>query len=185
MSHIAFGYLNVWCQLNLGCLNFTTQLVAITVTLICLMKTFFFLRIVMSFSSIVTMILQCISDLQVFMLFFFILVLMFSAIFDIIAKNEAEEYRYLGPFMGNFMTTLRLALGDFDFGVLSGNTLSTSQHWLFWIIWIMMVIFSSLIFLNFIIAEVSNSYAVVKENIDALVYRERAGLINEAEDIMA
>jgi hypothetical protein len=48
-----------------------------------------------------------------------------------------------------------------------------------------MVIFSSLIFLNFIIAEVSNSYANVKENIDAMIYKERAQLINEAEDILS
>jgi len=43
---------------------------------------------------------------------------MFSCIFDVIAKNEAEEYKHLGPFMGNVMTTLRLSLGDFDFNVL-------------------------------------------------------------------
>jgi len=48
----------------------------------------------------------------------------------------------------------------------------------------MMVIFSALIFLNFIIAEVSNSYQTVKENIEALIYKERAGLIQEAEDII-
>lgn len=48
-----------------------------------------------------------------------------------------------------------------------------------------MVIFSSLIFLNFIIAEVSNSYQNVKENIDALIYKERAKLVMEAEDFMS
>ena len=48
----------------------------------------------------------------------------------------------------------------------------------------MMVIFSALIFLNFIIAEVSNSYQTVKESIEALIYKERAGLIQEAEDII-
>ena len=82
------------------------------------------------------------------------------------------------------MTTLRLSLGDFDFGVLEGDKLNAKQHWLFWIIWVFMVIFSALIFLNFIIAEVSNSYSGVKVNIDALIYKERAGLIEEAEDIM-
>jgi hypothetical protein len=46
-----------------------------------------------------------------------------------------------------------------------------------------MVIFSSLIFLNFVIAEVSSSYYGVKENINALVYKERAGLIGEVEDM--
>ena len=49
----------------------------------------------------------------------------------------------------------------------------------------MMVLFSALIFLNFIIAEVSNSYQKVKENIDALIYKERASLVMEAEDIMS
>lgn len=47
-----------------------------------------------------------------------------------------------------------------------------------------MVVFSSLIFLNFIIAEVCNSYSEVKSNIEALIYKERAFLIAEAEDIM-
>lgn len=48
-----------------------------------------------------------------------------------------------------------------------------------------MVIFSALIFLNFIIAEVSNSYQQVKDEIDALIYKEKSILIQEAEDIMS
>ena len=59
------------------------------------------------------------------------------------------------------------------------------EHNLFWVVWVIMVIFSALIFLNFIIAEVSSSYEAVKSNIDALIYKERAALINEAEDIMS
>jgi len=40
-----------------------------------------------------------------------------------------------------------------------------------------MVIFSALIFLNFIIAEVSNSYNTVKQDIAARIYEERAALV--------
>ena len=47
-----------------------------------------------------------------------------------------------------------------------------------------MVVLCSLVFLNFIIAEVCNSYQTVKDNIDSLIYKERAGLISEAEDVM-
>jgi hypothetical protein len=119
------------------------------------------------------------------MLFYGILIFMFAAIFDVIAKNESNEYRKLGAFTGNIMTTMRLSLGDFDFSILEDERLDEKQQILFWIIWVIMVIFSSLIFLNFIIAEVSNSYAVVKESIDALVYKERAGLIDEAEAILS
>ena len=62
--------------------------------------------------------------------------------------------------------------------------LSPQQHQLFWIVWVMMVIFSALIFLNFIIAEVSNSYAGVQRSISELIYKERAGLVMEAEDFI-
>jgi uncharacterized protein (DUF2164 family) len=48
-----------------------------------------------------------------------------------------------------------------------------------------MVVFSALIFLNFIIAEVSNSYSNINANVSKLVYKERAKLINEAEDVMS
>ena len=75
--------------------------------------------------------------------------------------------------MGNILTTLRLSLGDFSFDVLtepskvkndSGemirnpNALLDRQHIIFWIVWVLMVVFTALVFLNFIIAEVSNSY---------------------------
>lgn len=51
-------------------------------------------------------------------------------------------------------------------------------------IWFIMVVFCALVFLNFIIAEVTNSYQTVKDSIHALIYKERAGLISEAEDVM-
>ena len=160
----------------------------IIITVVCLLKTFFFMRIVKSFSYIVTMIISVVADLKVFMLFFFILIIMFSMIFNVISPNPADEYRHVGLFWGNVLTTLRLSLGDFDFGVLEEqgeDELNEKQHILFWITWVIMVIFSSLIFLNFIIAEVSNSYAKVKENINAQIYKERSSLINEAEDILS
>ena len=111
---------------------------------------------------------------------------MFSLIFDVIQKNnEAGEYEKIGFFAGGILTTLRLSLGDFDFNFIEKNELDNKTHILFWILWFMMVVFSSLIFLNFIIAEVCNSYSEVRTNIDAFIYKERASLIAEAEDIMS
>ena len=132
----------------------------ICVILICMIKTFFFMRIVMRFSYIVTMIINVVGDLKVFLLFFVILIVMCSMIFDVISIPNADEYAKIGYFWGNIMTTLRLSLGDFDFGVLTNenNDLNERQHILFWGVWLFIVFFSSLIFLNFIIAEVSNSY---------------------------
>jgi hypothetical protein len=118
-----------------------------------------------------------IGDLKVFMLFFLILIFMFSLIFDVISVNDAPEYEHIGGFMGSVFTTLRLALGDFDFRILEDKSVTKYEHYMFWISWVIMVIFSALIFLNFIIAEVCNSYAIVKRDIAALIYKERSTLI--------
>ena len=152
-----------------------------------LMKQFFYMRIMKAYSYIVTMMTNVIKDLVVFMVFFFILVFMFSMIFDVIAKNDAPEYLMISPFFANILTTLRLALGDFDFGIISNpkKELNTKQHILFWIVWCIMVALSSLIFLNFIIAEVSNSYGKVRVRVDEEVQKERANLINEVEGLMS
>lgn len=155
-----------------------------------LFKLFFYMRIIERFSYIVTMIVSVFADLETFLVFYGILILMFSLIFDVISRNPAGEYAKIGPFVGNLFTTLRLSLGDFDFGVLEEDrpekgALDRDQHLLYWIVWLAMVIFSALIFLNFIIAEVSNSYSKINDNINKLVYKERAKLINEAEDVMS
>jgi hypothetical protein len=92
MLHISLGFYNVKCQWSYGTWELQSKIVMIIVILVCLMKTFFFMRIVMSFSYIVTMIINVVYDLQVFLLFFTILVIMFSAVFDVIAKNDAVEY---------------------------------------------------------------------------------------------
>ena len=108
------------------------------------------------------MINSVVLDLRVFMLFFFTLMVMLSAVLAVIFCPSADEYRKVGPFFGGIITTIRLSLGDFDFAVLEANEreggLNTKQHILYWSVWLMIIIFSALIFLNFIIAEVSNSY---------------------------
>lgn len=162
VCHVLFGYYNIWCQMaDNGTWNIWSKIVMIICISTCLLKTFFFMRIFTSFSYIVTMITNVVIDLKIFLIFFAILIIMFSMIFDVITRNEAPEYAKIGFFWGNVFTTLRLALGDFDFGMIEDKTL-TKQHVLFWVTWLIMVIFSSLIFLNFIIAEVSSSYNNVK-----------------------
>lgn len=126
------------------------------------MKLFFFLRIFMKLSYIVTMIMQVMKDLRTFFVFFAILILMFSLVFDVITINNNKDYRKVGNFAGNLLGTLRLSLGNTDFNFLEDEHLDDDQHVLFWVCWVLVVIFSALIFLNFIIAEVSNSYDFVR-----------------------
>jgi hypothetical protein len=151
----------------------------IVCVLTCLIKQFFFMRVREDFSNIVTMIMSVVYDLRVFLTFYFLLILYFSMIFNIISQNSDEEYRGVGSVIGNFLATVRLSLGDFGFDLL--GDMATRQVILYWIIWMFMVGFSNLIFLNFIIAEVSNSYQNVKDTIDQVKYKERASLVAEIE----
>lgn len=104
------------------------------VIIIALMKIFFYMRIIEKFSPIVTMLQNVISDLKIFLLFYFILILLFSLLMGVlgvgnpnvpgsgITKDDigepgfpGEEYRFTGLFLGNFISTLRMSMGDFDF----------------------------------------------------------------------
>jgi len=79
-------------------------------------------------------------------------------------------------------SSLRISLGDFDF---SGSTyLNQSENYMFWIIWFLVVIVTCVIFLNFIIAEASASYSKVTENLKAMMAKERASLISDAENLI-
>ena len=110
-------------------------------------------------------------------------------IFDVIAKVKVFEYRYIGAFLGNWINTLKMAFADFNLAVIEQQDplfeLDTATHYLYWFIWFICVIFSALILLNFIIAEVCNSYQKVKDNLEALIYKERATLIQESEVVMS
>lgn len=85
--HISLGYLDIMLQIKVGTCCIFTKTILIFVIFLLLVKTFFFMRIFESFSYIVTMIINVVIDLQVFMLFFTILVVMFSLVFDVLNRN--------------------------------------------------------------------------------------------------
>ena len=102
------------------------------------------------------------------------------------AKSEvsypAMEYRYIGKFLSHFNTVIRMAVGDFNFD--SSNKLTWKDQIIYWILWYIIVTITLIVFLNFIIAEVSASYQMVKDSIDVLCMKEKATLIQEAEQML-
>ena len=73
-------------------------------------------------------------------------------------------------------------MGDFDYLWL--NDIDPIENKIYWVIWTCVFYLGCLIMLNFIIAEVSASYESVKMKIDMLVYKERAIMIKEVEDLV-
>jgi len=88
----------------------------------------------------------------------------------------------IGPFWGSLASTLRVSLGDFDFA--ASIHLDELENQLYWVIWLLVVIMTCIVFLNFIIAEASASYQSVKDRLEAMINKEKGSLIAEAETIL-
>ena len=116
LSYVLVGYYNMYCQIWIGSSVFFCKLIFIIVIILSLMKTFYFMKIFMDFSYVVTMIYQVVFDLKSFLLFYFILVVFLSIILDIILMTSPDvNYQAVGPFTGNVLALMRISLGDFDF----------------------------------------------------------------------
>ena len=164
-----------------------------------LIKTFFFLRIFQNFTKLVIMIKRVIFDLKEFIIFYLLLLTMLSVIMGVLGvgnpnairdehlrarlkEARAEgghsdddfvndfpgyEYGTMNEFAKNIFTILRFSLGDFDFQYTAH--LSTFERNVFWFTWVVIVIMTCVIFLNFIIAEVSESYQKVTTQVEELI----------------
>ena len=85
-------------------------------------------------------------------------------------------------FVGEIIWTLRMSLGDLAAIDASGN-LTDTDNYVFWVLWILTVTITNIIFLNFIVAEASASYTKVTETLESVIWKERTALINESEEM--
>jgi hypothetical protein len=51
-------------------------------------------------------------------------------------------------------------MGDYEFD--GANELTPEENWIYWFCWLIIVVVTNIVFLNFIIAEASNTYEKVK-----------------------
>ena len=182
MFHIAGGYLNILMQLHFGPKDIKCVTMMLFLIAIMSYKLIFFFRVVRSLSVITTMIMTCIFDLKVFIAVFIIVLFFFGMCVNIFGPNPQQEYSQLNVFVRNVVYCMRVSMGENQYGYF--DVIQDREAYLFWFVWFAVFLIGCLIFLNFIIAEVCNSYQKVKDNIEALVYKERAALVKEAEDFL-
>lgn len=73
--------------------------------------------------------------------------------------------------IGEILWALRSAIGDNSIIDASKLEYDRTADFLFWFTFLIVVFFSCVIFLNFIVAEASNSYNVVKEKIEQVIWQ--------------
>ena len=92
------------------------------------------------------------------------------------------EYFYLGQLASNFLNTVRMSIGDYA-NLPAAASLTYTSNIVYWFIWLATVIVTCVIFLNFIVAEASNSYNEVSEYLEEFIQKQKADLTQEAEGV--
>ena len=158
-----------------------TMLIVITLSVL---RTFEFMRIIKMYSPIVTMLLQVFLELQYFLVFFAIVLFFCSMPFGILGvDNEVfnsqraalrvvdplwdlgYEYRQIGLFFGNFVSTLRMAFGDFEM-IDRTHDMDEFNNWVFWVSWLVVTTITGIILLNFVISEACAAYEHINQNLN-------------------
>lgn len=163
-------------------------LTSILVCYIILFKTFAFLRIFSWFNELITMLGQVTKDMGGFVTVYMIVIWILSLVFNAMGMTNLPlfdengepadssykkakhstfpgvEYRFLPIWIAQFCAVLRLSLGDFDFS--ESSLLDPFENIIYWITWLFIVCLTNIVFLNFVIAEVSASYQKVKDMLE-------------------
>ncbi|CDW91442.1 wd-40 repeat protein [Stylonychia lemnae] len=147
------------------------------------MKLFYFLRIYDGFSFLVQMMAGVFKDLKYFISFFLIFILLFGMIFLVLFKADSiDEYKGVNG-MAYFLMAFRISSGDFqlDDYQKQGSTLVIFS----WILWILAVLTLNIVFMNFIIAVISESYERVMQKLISESYKVKANMILEREELLS
>jgi hypothetical protein len=137
------------------------------------------MRLFRRLSFLVQMLLNVFRDLRYFIFFFGVVIASFSMYLSILV-NELTDYEGIGS-LGFFAIALRTSLGDYDFDSFVKNS---DYDILTWIVWLIIMIVGNVVFMNFIIAVVSQSYESCMQSMFSQSFKVKVDMISERESIM-
>jgi hypothetical protein len=128
------------------------------------------------------MLFSVFRDLRPFLLFFGIVIIFFSMILAVLLKDDLNNYEALGPVV-YFIIAMRESIGDFD---TDDSIINNSDYKvLIWLFYFMILIIGNVVFMNFIIAVVNQSYENCMQQSLAQSYKVKLHMISERESIMS
>ncbi|CDW85676.1 UNKNOWN [Stylonychia lemnae] len=143
------------------------------------MKIFSFLRIYDGFSFLVQMLAGVFKDLKYFLIFFLIFIIQFGIIFLVLFKaKEIDEYNGMNK-LAYFLMAFRISSGDFQLDDFHSQ--ENGLVVLTWLIWLVAVMTLYIVFMNFIITVISESYERVMQKLVLESYILKANMIFERE----
>ena len=159
-----------------------------------LIKVVYLIRVFRQLNFLVTMFMTVVGEIQYFLILFTLFLLTFAESFNRV-DVDVEAYGRIPTLLAHFMNVLRCAMGDFsilhqyqgfDIIDIDENGQESFRHSrkiviFTLIIFIFCCFFMFMIFMNFIIAVISQSYHKVRMSKEAFDYKLRASMIYERE----
>ncbi|CDW72372.1 wd-40 repeat protein [Stylonychia lemnae] len=184
-----FDFTHIIAFVTFCVIDFTNEdsdsliLIKILVIVLSFMKLFYFLRIYDGFSFLVQMMGGVFKDLKYFISFFLIFILQFGMIFLVLFKAASiDEYNGVNK-MAYFLMAFRISSGDFQLDEYQNQ--DDTVVIFAWIIWLIAVMTLNIVFMNFIIAVISESYERVMQKLVAESYKVKANMIVEREQLFS
>ena len=202
ITFVVTGLLNALIHYYESPYHFEAKLVMTLNLMMSLARTLEMLRILATFSPIVTMMAGVLREFKDFIFFFFLLVFFFSMGISILQLNNelasdaykddiiaagghgypGAEYQYLKGYIRSFFMMFRVSTGDTNI-LGSVNYLPSPYNELFWAYWSFSIVICFIIFLNFVIAKACFTYDTISERLDEFILRDRANMIAEADSM--
>ena len=132
----------------------TLKALQLVITISSFIKLCFLIRIFTKLAFLVRMLVNVFYDLRYFLVFFLIVLGMFTVLIHIIVDETNESYDGIRS-IAFFVLALRESIGDYDTSTLIAGS---DYKVLVWVLWFLIIIIGNIVFMNFIIAVVSESY---------------------------
>ena len=132
----------------------TLKALQLVITISSFIKLCFLIRIFTKLAFLVRMLVNVFYDLRYFLVFFLIVLGMFTVLIHIIVDETNESYDGIRS-IAFFVLALRESIGDYDTSTLIEGS---DYKVLVWVLWFLIIIIGNIVFMNFIIAVVSESY---------------------------
>ena len=132
---------------------------------------------------LVQMITQVFKDLSAFMTIFMLNVYIFAMVYFVMGvKFESPEYKDMLTTFSGFIQVFRNSIGDiipvelesWSIERTNDSLLTIVATGIVWAFWFINIFTMTIVFLNFVIAEVSNTYTEVKESGTLFLYQKKA-----------
>jgi hypothetical protein len=136
------------------------------------MKGLYFMRIFDSFSYLIRMIVNVISDMKTFLIVLFITIIAFADAF--FSLSEANKEPFVSGLMDSIVFVYRMSLGDWEWGETGDVAVPLAVS-----LFLLCTLFNMIVMFNLLIAIISETFANVNQFADEAGYQEKAALIAE------